>query len=169
MISIQMNLKDDLKMDTSIGLFVKLAEKSLERAIDYELKQKFGLTGGQWKAIMVLAISDGLNQKELAELTFVEAPTIVPILDKLEKDGFIQRKSDPDDRRTNRVYLTTKSKKLVSSIAESILEFRESITKNISEKDLSIARTVLKQLSQNADKMMEKKGIKIPQTILSKK
>lgn len=156
-------------MDTSIGLFVKLAEKSLERAIDSELRQKCGLTGGQWKAVMVLAISDGLNQRELADLIFVEAPTLVPILDRMEKDGFVKRATDPEDRRTNRVYLTPKSKKLVSVITDCILDFRKTITKDIPEKDLEIARLVLKQLSQNADKIMERKGIKVPETILNKK
>ena len=164
-----MDLRDKLKMDTSIGLFVKLAEKSLERAIDTELRQKCGLSGGQWKAVMVLAISDGLNQKELADLIFVEAPTLVPILDRMEKDGFVKRVTDPNDRRTNRVYLTPKSKKLVSPIADCILDFRKTITKDIPEKDLEIARLVLKQISQNADKIMEKKGIKVPETILNKK
>ncbi len=156
-------------MDTSIGLFVKLAEKSLERAIDSELRQKCGLTGGQWKAVMVLAISDGLTQRELADLIFVEAPTLVPILDRMEKDGFVKRATDPEDRRTNRVYLTPKSKKLVSVITDCILDFRKTITKDIPEKDLEIARLVLKQLSQNADKLMERKGIKVPETILNKK
>ncbi len=164
-----MDLRDKLKMDTSIGLFVKLAEKSLERAIDSELRQKCGLTGGQWKAVMVLAISDGLNQRELADLIFVEAPTLVPILDRMEKDGFVKRATDPEDRRTNRVYLTPKSKKLVSVITDCILDFRKTITKDIPEKDLEIARLVLKQLSQNADKLMERKGIKVPETILNKK
>lgn len=156
-------------MDTSIGLFVKLAEKSLERAIDSELRQKCGLTGGQWKAVMVLAISDGLTQRELADLIFVEASTLVPILDRMEKDGFVKRATDPEDRRTNRVYLTPKSKKLVSVITDCILDFRKTITKDIPEKDLEIARLVLKQLSQNADKLMERKGIKVPETILNKK
>ncbi len=164
-----MDLRDKLKMDTSIGLFVKLAEKSLERAIDSELRQKCGLTGGQWKAVMVLAISDGLTQRELADLIFVEAPTLVPILDRMEKDGFVKRATDPEDRRTNRVYLTPKSKKLVSVITDCILDFRKTITKDIPEKDLEIARLVLKQLSQNADKLMERKGIKVPETILNKK
>lgn len=164
-----MDLRDKLKMDTSIGLFVKLAEKSLERAIDSELRQKCGLTGGQWKAVMVLAISDGLTQRELADLIFVEAPTLVPILDRMEKDGFVKRVTDQEDRRTNRVYLTPKSKKLVSVITDCILDFRKTITKDIPEKDLEIARLVLKQLSQNADKLMERKGIKVPETILNKK
>jgi len=158
-----------LGMESSIGLIVKLTEKSLERAIDSELREKCGLTGGQWKIILVLAISDGLNQKELAELVFVETPTLVPILDKMEKEGFLQRRPDQNDRRLNRVFLKAKSKKIVVTIVKCIMDFRKTITKDILEKDLDVARTVLKKLSQNADKLMEEKGVRVPATILSKK
>jgi len=164
-----MDLRSKLGMESSIGLIVKLTEKSLERAIDSELRQKCGLTGGQWKIILVLAISDGLNQKELAELVFVETPTLVPILDKMEKEGFLQRRPDHNDRRLNRVFLKAKSKKIVLTIVKCIIDFRKTITKGILEKDLDVTRTVLKKLSQNADKLMEEKGVRVPATILSKK
>ena len=169
MISVQMDLRKKLEMESSIGLIVKLAEKSLERALDSELKERCNLTGGQWKVIIVLAISDGLTQKELASLVFVETSTLVPILDKMEKIGFVQRKSDPNDRRINRIYLTTKARRIVDMIVDCIMNFRKVVTKNISEKDLYITRKILKQMAQNADNLLEKKGIRIPPTILSKK
>lgn len=163
-----MDLRKKLNLDSSIGFYVKLTEKSLERAIDLDIKEKFDLTGSQWKIIMILAISDGLNQRELADLAFVESPTLVPILDKMEKSGLVIRKNDPTDRRTNRVFLTSKSKKFVNPITESIIDFRRIIINNITEKDLLIATKVLKQLSLNANNLLREKGQRIPNTILNK-
>lgn len=163
-----MNLREKLQMDSSIGLIVKLTEKSLERALDSELKERCGLAGSQWKIVMVLAISDGVNQRELAEMVFIDGSTLVPILDKMEKEGFLLRRQDTKDRRINRVFITPKSKKLVDVITECILDFRTKITKNIQRKDLEVTRDVLMKITQNADKIMLSKGIKIPSTILKK-
>lgn len=163
-----MNLRKKLDLDSSIGLYVKLTEKSLERAIDYKMKEKFGLAGTHWKIILILAIKDGLNQRELADLAFVESPTIVPILDRMENLGLVFRKNDPHDRRTNRLFLTAKSKKLAQQITISIIDFRRQVTNKISKKDLMISHKVLKQLTLNADNLLKEKGQRIPETILNK-
>lgn len=163
-----MNLRKKLDLNSSIGVYVRLADKSLERSIDFELKEKFDLNSSHWKIIMILALSDGLNQRELAELSFVESPTMVPILDKMEKLGLVIRKSDSSDRRKNRVFLTPKSKKLVEPITKCIINFRKIITNKISEKELSVTRKVLDQIVHNSDNFLKDKGYVIPKTILSK-
>ncbi|MBI5698187.1 MAG: MarR family transcriptional regulator [Thaumarchaeota archaeon] len=152
-----MTLQDKLDLQSSIGFAIKSTEKSLERVLDLELRARCGLTGGQWKVILVLALSDGLAQKKLAEMIFVESPTLVPIIDKMEKDGLVLRKSDSEDRRTNRIFLTSKSKKLVDSITECLLGFRKSITLGISERDLGVARQVLQAISQNTERIAKDK------------
>lgn len=148
-----MTLQDKLDLQSSIGFAIKSTEKSLERVLDLEFRTRCGLTGGQWKAILVLALSDGLNQKKLAEMIFVEGPTLVPIIDKMEKDGLVLRKPDSADRRTNRIFLTAKSKKLVNPITECLLDFRKSITHGISEREINMARQVLQTISQNTEKI----------------
>lgn len=163
-----MNLYKKLNLDSSIGLFVRLADRSLERAIDFEIKERFSLTGSHWKILMILAITDGINQRKLADLAFVESPTLVPILDRMEKLGLITRKASPTDRRVNQIFLTPKSKKLVSPITERILNFRKMILENISERDLVIAHKVLQRLSSNADNFLREQGGYVPENILSK-
>lgn len=152
-----MSLKDRLDLQSSIGFAIKSTEKSLERVLDLELNTRCGLTGGQWKIVLVLALSDGLQQKKLAELVFVESPTLVPIIDRMEKEGLVQRKADPADRRTNRIFLTAKSKKLVNPITECLLDFRKSITKGLSEQEIQSARDVLNKISYNAEKIAKSK------------
>ncbi|HET7644278.1 MAG TPA: MarR family transcriptional regulator [Nitrososphaeraceae archaeon] len=49
-----------------------------------------------------------LSQKKIAEKLRLEGPTLIPIIDKLEKDGLVVRKIDPNDRRNNRFFLTPK-------------------------------------------------------------
>lgn len=167
-----MTLKDKLDLQSSIGLAIKSTEKTLERVLDLELKSRCGLMGGQWKVILVLALSDGLTQKKLADLIFVESPTLVPILDKMEKQGLVQRRSDPKDRRANRVFLTMKSKKLADPITECILDFRKSITRGIPQNQIDAAHLVLQAITRNAENMAQSKHsvlLKNPHAELYKK
>ena len=54
-------------------------------------------------------MTTGLSQKEIADKLGLEGPTIIPIIDKLEKDGFVKRMVDKNDRRNNRIFLTEKT------------------------------------------------------------
>ena len=70
--------------------------KSLVYVIDQELRKKFGITFGQWKVLIILANNAaGLTQREIADKLALEGPTLIPIIDKLEKDVFVIRKIDP--------------------------------------------------------------------------
>ena len=148
----------DLK--ESIGLALKRSAKSWEKAADIELNDRFSLTGGQWKVIVALSIREGITQRELADMMFLEAPTIVPILDKMEKEEFVKRQSDPRDRRNNLIFLTEKSKEMVDPIVDCMVEMREIGLSKISKKDLEIARKTLEQINKNAEEFIVAKGNK---------
>ena len=51
-----MKLIEKLDYKNSLGLILRTTDKSLERALDSEIKDRCKLTGGQWKVILVLAI-----------------------------------------------------------------------------------------------------------------
>ncbi|BBO69849.1 MarR family transcriptional regulator [Desulfosarcina alkanivorans] len=65
----------------------------------------YGLTHGQFFLIIAIIEQEGLLPSELAEKTFQDRPTITGLLDRLEKDSWIERRPDPSDRRSLRIYL----------------------------------------------------------------
>ena len=94
----------------SIGFIINRMGKSLIYVIDQELRKKFGITFGQWKVLIILANNAaGLTQREIADKLALEGPTLIPIIDKLEKDAVVIRNLDPRDRRINRILLTEKA------------------------------------------------------------
>jgi len=161
-----MKLIEKLDYKNSIGLILRTADKSLERALDSELRERCKLTGSQWKVIIVLAIREGISQKELADLISVESPTLVPIIDKMEKNGFLIRNPNQTDRRSNSIVLTKKSLDLVEGIVNTILDFRSMITKGISKENIDSARKALLKMTQNVDEFMASKGQKVLPTLL---
>lgn len=149
-----------LDLKESIGLLLKTSAKSWEKAADIELRERFGLVGMQWKIIVVLSMKEGITQKHIADMAFVEAPTLVPVIDKMEKEGHITRQPDPKDRRNNLIFMTKKSKDIVDPIIDSILEIRNMGLNKITKKDMEIAKKVLEQIRNNTEEFIRQKGEK---------
>jgi len=137
---------------------LKTSAKAWEKAADIELRDRFGLAGSKWKIIVVLSLKEGITQKHIADMAFVEAPTLVPIIDKMEKEGFLTRQSDPKDRRNNLIFMTKKSRGIVDPIIECILEIRNMGLNKISKKDMEIAKKVLEQITSNTENFIKQKG-----------
>ncbi|MEM8843388.1 MAG: MarR family transcriptional regulator, partial [Pseudomonadota bacterium] len=71
-----------------------------------ERAQALGLTRAQWRVLVHLAGREGLNQKGLAEILELDTVTLGRHIDRLERDGWLERRPDPTDRRAWRLYLT---------------------------------------------------------------
>jgi MarR family transcriptional regulator for hemolysin len=145
----------------SVGMAIKKSSKSIEKAVDIEVRKQFDLSGGQWKVIIALSIQNGLSQKDLAERIFLDGTTLVPIIDGMEKKGLVERKTDPKDRRNNNVFLTSKSESFVDPIIEIFFRMRKIVFKNISESDLELTKNTLKKITVNAESHVTKMEVKI--------
>ena len=77
-----------------------------------------GLTLPQCRALVYLAMHEGISQVRLAELTDIEPMTLVRILDRMEADGWLERRLDSADRRARCLHLKVKAKPLVDTIWE---------------------------------------------------
>ena len=122
------------------------------------MRERFGLAGSKWKIIVVLSLKEGITQKHIADMAFVEAPTLVPVIDKMEQEGYLTRQSDPKDRRNNLIFMTKKSRNIVDPIIECILEIRNMGLNKISKKDMEIAKKVLEQITSNTEDFIKQKG-----------
>jgi len=135
--------------ENSIGFVVNNTAKSFQRSFDIELRRNVGVTLSQWRVVGALVLQSGLTQKEIADKMGIEGATLVPVIDKMEKDGLLKRKPDSTDRRVNRIYLTSKADSLWESMTECALKIRKSSTKNISESDIQITLDTLRKISKN--------------------
>jgi MarR family transcriptional regulator for hemolysin len=141
---------NNFDFENSIGFIINRTAKALIYVFDQELRNKFGITFGQWKIIITLANNnDGLTQKEIAEKLGLEGPTIIPIIDKLEKDGFVKRIVDKNDRRNNQIFLTEKTTSSLDSMISYALKIKEISIRNISEQDISITKHTLEKMWHN--------------------
>jgi MarR family transcriptional regulator for hemolysin len=134
----------------SIGFIINRIGKSLIHVIDQELRKKFSITFGQWKVLIIIANSDqGITQKDIADKLALEGPTLIPILDKLEKDGILIRKNDTKDRRINRIYLTERADGFLNDTIECVTQIKKVCLNNLTENDILITKNTLEKMWHN--------------------
>lgn len=141
--------------ENSMGFVVNMTAKAFQKSFDIELRKNAGVSLSQWRVVGALVMQPSLTQKEIADKVGIEGATLVPILDKMEKEGLLKRKPDSSDRRVNRIYLTQKADSLWESMVECALKIRKSSTKNISENDIQTTLETLRKISQNLTSFSE--------------
>jgi DNA-binding MarR family transcriptional regulator len=84
-------------------------EQRLEQALDGH-----GLSIAQFDILASLGFEEGITQQELAERLLVTKGNICGMIGRMEAEGWVERKPDPDDRRANRLFLTRRGKTLLA-------------------------------------------------------
>jgi MarR family transcriptional regulator for hemolysin len=84
--------------ENSPGFWICQASHAFQRAFNEELAPQ-GITFRQCQVLGFLALENELSQNDLAERMGLEPPTLVGILDRMERDGWISRNADKTDRR----------------------------------------------------------------------
>jgi MarR family transcriptional regulator, transcriptional regulator for hemolysin len=79
---------------------------------------QFGITRAQWAVMARLDRSEGLKQSEIAEMLDLQPISLTRLLDRLSDSGLIERRSDPHDRRANRLFLTPAARPLLERLGE---------------------------------------------------
>ena len=71
--------------------------------------EEIGLHRGQGYALIHLWHNDGMSQRDLARSMHISPASVTNMLQRMERDGWIERKRDEADQRVVRVYLTDKA------------------------------------------------------------
>jgi MarR family transcriptional regulator for hemolysin len=135
--------------ENSFGFVIYSASKMMQKAFDLELRNKTGINLVQSKVIFALNMQSGPTQRELADKIGVESPTLVPIIDKMEQDGYVKRKLDSKDRRIKRIYSTAKADSMWDSMMECAAQIRKTAIQDLSEPEIKSALGVVKKMTEN--------------------
>jgi DNA-binding MarR family transcriptional regulator len=75
-----------------------------------------GTSLGHLPVLLALLYEPGLTQTDLARMARIEQPTMAVTLQRMERDGLIERRPDRNDGRQSRVYLTAGVKRRANRI-----------------------------------------------------
>jgi homoprotocatechuate degradation regulator HpaR len=82
--------------------------------------REHGLTDQQWRVLRVLAEEGECDVSTIAQGAYLLGPSLSGVLTRMERDGLIVRAADAQDARRQVIRASTKGKRLVAKLAESI-------------------------------------------------
>ena len=94
----------------------KRAYLAMRRALEQTIKP-FDFSVAQFDVLQILMHEDGLEHRELQKRLAVASPTLTNVLDRMERDGHVVRRSDASDGRIKRIYLGESARTLCWSDA----------------------------------------------------
>ncbi|MFQ5797434.1 MAG: MarR family winged helix-turn-helix transcriptional regulator [Bacteroidota bacterium] len=142
------------KLDSSLGFLMTRTARSMKRALDARLLDQ-NLTATQYIVLARLWEEDGISLSELGERLYFDNPTLTGIVDRMERDGLLQRQRDEDDRRVVKVHLTAKGRTLYHDIGylaeETDAESWEGFTESQKKELLNYLERIWKKLYGRLD------------------
>ena len=113
------------------------------REIDQRVRA-FALTDATWRPLLYLGrMGDGVRQTDLAASLMIENPSLVRLIDVLERGGLVERLEDPDDRRSKRLWMTAAGRETYAEVAAIHASLADAFVKDVSAAELDLCYSVL--------------------------
>ncbi|MBE9506255.1 MAG: MarR family transcriptional regulator [Chloroflexi bacterium] len=112
----------------------------------------FDLTPSQFFVLDALWSKDSVSIGELGEQVALDTSTITGILDRLERNGLVERHQNPTDRRSVLVTLTDRARELEPQVMPIVKELDVSLRHSFPAADMSVFERLLDSFTDVLDK-----------------
>ncbi|MDQ0338556.1 DNA-binding MarR family transcriptional regulator [Caldalkalibacillus uzonensis] len=133
----------------SIGRWISLLYRYSQIYVSKKL-EPYNIGTGQFLFLLALYHQDGLPQEKLAHYLNMDKGTTARAIDKLEKAGYVIRKTNEQDRRSNKVFLTEQGLSFKPTLYSILQEWTEIICKGLTEEEVERTLHTLIRMAENA-------------------
>lgn len=134
--------------EESVGYWITSTAHVCQQALNEELAP-YGITFRQFQVLAWLVLEGKLTQTELARRMIVEPPTLVGILDRMEKSGWICRNSSPADRRKKPISVQPAAEPIWAKMVACMKRVRERATEGMLPEEVESLKTLLQNVQEN--------------------
>lgn len=138
--------------ENSVGYWVCTASHAMQKAFNDELAPQ-GITYRQAQVLGCLALEGPLPQGKLADRMRIEPPTLVGVLDRMERDGWICRDADPQDRRRKVIRPADAAAPVWSKIVHAAKAVRTRASAGLTAEELATLKHLLAVVQQNLERI----------------
>ena len=145
-------IQGDPKKEEDAGRIINIVSHQLKRTIFCYAWKDCGLTTMQNRVlhyILAKSLENPVYQKDIEKEFRVSKSTVTEILQLMEKNGFIDRKSSKRDGRMKRIMPTEKAITIQKEVMENIRTVEEKLRAGVNVEDYRTCLKVLKKMSEN--------------------
>ncbi|SHH22606.1 MarR family winged helix-turn-helix transcriptional regulator [Tepidibacter thalassicus] len=141
------NFIEDMSGKTIINL---LKSVEIMRFVYNNLFAKYGISESKFSVLLLLYHSkDGMALCEIGEKLFVTRANITGLIDRMEKEGLVEKRVNPKDRRSVKAYLTNKGKGLFEDVKEKHIDFSKQMTRGLDINEKECLNNLLEKLQRD--------------------
>ena len=133
-----------------VGLWISQVSRLVSRLHERRLRP-LGISIANMTVLSALAAGNALSQKELTTAAAVEQPTMAELLRRMERDGLVQCKASPLDKRVRLYELTHEAKRRLASAKAALVEGDHEATAGFTEEERALLVQLLRRVVGNLD------------------
>ena len=137
-----------LDPELNVGFLIHDVSRMMRNWFDARA-QHLGLTRAQWRVLIQLSAREGASQRELAEILEIDTVTLGRHIDRLERDNWLERRPDPDDRRVWRLHLTPAARPTLDEMEALAIQLQEDAVAGLSQDERAALNAALKRIKAN--------------------
>lgn len=138
------------RMDSATYLSGQLA-KAFTRSL-LSRASELGFSPGQLPVLLELWAEDGLTQKQLLDRVGIEQATMANTLGRMQRDGLVERRPHPSDRRAQLVFLTDRAKSLEEKAVSAARDADDALFKGFRRFERELLLEYMRMAIENARK-----------------
>jgi DNA-binding MarR family transcriptional regulator len=123
----------------------------------HTLLEELGLYRGQPPMLFALWEQEGATHGQLAARLHVKPATITKMITRMEKTGFVERQSDPEDQRVSRVYLTDAGRSIRDRVEQVWRTIEEETFEGFSAEECDLLQRFFLQMRENLKRVTGEK------------
>lgn len=131
-----------------VGFLLSESARLLRRSMNRRV-QHLGLTQEQWRTLFQLSQAEGSTQVALADRLEMQPISLARILDKLQDNGWVERRPSPTDRRAFHLYLTPAADPLLEELTRIGRSIRDEALAGIDTADIQRLARILETMKDN--------------------
>lgn len=136
-----------LKLEDQLGYNLNRTAMLFRRELMRALRPFGSMTPEQWQTLNVLWSSEHpLSPSQIRDVTLQDLPSISRMIKRMEEQGWVKRKPDPQDGRSFRVELTAKGRNLEQKLPVALLDHFQAILSVLGEEESQSLMMALKKL-----------------------
>lgn len=132
-------------IDDYLSYLLARASHLVSRQFHAQLKPR-GMPVPVWRVLSTLSDGDGLPVTELAKITLFKQPTLTKVIDRMSKQGLVERRASERDRRKVLVFITAKGRGQIADLLSRAKQHEREVLAGLSDADVNALKAALHNL-----------------------
>ncbi|MDX2102403.1 MAG: MarR family transcriptional regulator [Alphaproteobacteria bacterium] len=135
--------------DEHLANLLQRAAHAVTESFHSQLRPR-GVPVPVWRVLSQLAEEDGVGITDLARVCLFKQPTLTKVIDRMERQGLVERRAAAEDRRKVLVFITAKGRSDVAELVQRAHANERNILSGYSDDEVAALKTALRVLIQRS-------------------